>query len=97
MSDEKKDLITTMGMSQAEFGAALITEAQNRQQKQRLEKSVLVAQTILSTIEECDKQIEYFRGWKKTREEQLKALHDGEFSFDKSGEIVYNEPTLNRK
>lgn len=97
MQDEKKDLVTTMGMSQAEFGAALITEAQNRKQKQRLEQSVAVAQTILSSIEECEKQIEYFAGWKKTREGQLKALHDGKFSFDKSGLLVYDEESLNRK
>ena len=97
MQDEKKDLVTTMGMSQEEFGAALVTEAQNRKQKQRLEKSVAVAQTILSSIEECDKQIEYFAGWKRTREGQLKALQDGKFSFNKSDDLVYDEETLNRK
>ena len=98
MPDEKKELVTaTMGMSNAEFGAALIGEAKARRQKERLDKSVAETQTILGSIEECDRQISYFTGWKATRQGQLDALEKGEFSFDKDGLIVYNDRALNRR
>ena len=94
---EKKDLMTSSGMSKSEFGSALVTEAQNRKQKERLEKSIEFAQVVLSSLEECDNKIEWFTGWKKTREAQLKALQNGDFSYDGYGSIIYNDSALNRK
>jgi hypothetical protein len=84
-------------MTNAEFGVALIAEAQSRRQKEKLEKAVTEAQAIFSTIEECERQIEYFTGWKATREGQLAALRAGDFTFDKNGTITYNDKTLNRR
>jgi hypothetical protein len=97
MSEQKKDDLATMGMTQSEFGAALVTEAQNRKQKERLEKSIATAQTILASLEECNERINYFSEWKKTREAQLDALQLGKFSFDTHGEIVYEDKDLNRR
>jgi len=96
MSEEKQGL-ATLGMSQSEFGAALVTEAQNRKQKERLEKSIAVAQTILASLDECNERITYFSEWKKTREAQLEALQKGRFSFDAHGEILYDDKILNRR
>ena len=94
----KKELMTaTMGMSSAEFGAALLTEARNRKQKQMLEKSVQEAQTVLASLDECIARIEYFTGWKQTREAQLAALQRGEFKLDGQGVVSYNDAALNRK
>jgi hypothetical protein len=95
MSEQKE--LATMGMSQSEFGAALVTEAQNRKQKERLEKSIAVAQTILASLEECNERIAYFTGWQKTRQAQLDALQQGKFSFDGGGEIIYDDKQLNRR
>lgn len=96
-NEPKPAELTTMGMSPAQFGAALINEAQARKQKERLEKSVIQTQAVLSSLEECDLQILYFQGWKKTRLAQLEALKAGEFTFDLAGSIVYNDKALNRK
>lgn len=92
-----EELIRSIGMSNNEFGSALIKEAQNRKQKEKLEKSVAVVQVILSSLDECEKQISYFQGWKKTHESQLEAIEKGEFSFDTYGALTYNNPELNRK
>lgn len=95
---QKKDLVTTtLGMSQSEFGAALVTEAQNRKQKEKLERSISTAQNILSSLEGCDRQIEHLQSWKKTHEDQLEALQNGAFSFNAAGDIVYNDVQLNRR
>lgn len=96
-TETKQDGLTTASMSKSEFGAALIKEAGKRIQGERLEKSVGAARTILASMEECDEKIRYFTGWKKTREGQLKALEDGEFDFDRYGEITYKDALLNRK
>lgn len=95
---KKKELeLATMGMSSAEFGEALIREAQTRKHKANLEKSVTQTQTIFSSLDECNRQILYFTGWKQTLEEQLAALKAGEFFFDSLGALIYNKPSLNRK
>lgn len=94
---KNNQIVTTTGMTQSEFGAALLTEARNRKQKVLLEKSIAEAQTVLSSIEECDRKIDYFKGWKETREAQLEALENGEFTLDPSGNVVYNTAALNRK
>jgi hypothetical protein len=96
MSEEKKAL-KTMGMTQSEFGAAIIEEAQSRKQKQMLNQSVAEAATILTSIDDCNTQIAYFTGWKQTREGQLDALQKGEFTLDPQGAITYNTAELNRK
>jgi hypothetical protein len=93
----KQDGLAAITMSKSEFGAALIQEAGKRIQNERLQKSVEVARTILASIEECDDKIKWFSGWKKTREEQLKALEAGEFDFDRYGEITYKDAALNRR
>jgi len=94
---EEKTALTTMGMTQSAFGAAIIEEAQTRKQKQMLNKSVAEATTILASIDECDQKIAYFTDWKKTREGQLDALQKGEFALDPQGAITYNNVELNRK
>jgi hypothetical protein len=94
---EKTELRAIKKMTKSEFGKSMVEEAQNRLYIQKLEKSVLIAQTILASIDECSERIEYFSGWKKTREAQLEALQKGEFSFDKAGEVVYDEAKLNRR
>lgn len=94
---KKNDELATIGMTPAEFGTALIDEAQARKQKEKLEKSINQAKGILSSLEECNSKIEWFQGWKKTHEGQLAALKAGKFTFDTFGAIVYNDPDLNRK
>lgn len=96
MTEENKDL-ATLGMSQSEFGSALVSEAQNRKQKEKLESSIATAQTILASLEECNERIAYFSEWKKIREAQLEALQQGKFSFDARGAIVYENSSLNRR
>lgn len=93
---EDKTLIT-MGMTQSEFGSALLTEAKNRKQKEKLEQSVNEAQMVLSSLDECERQIKYFKAWKETRLGQLEALEKGKFSFGPAGEIVYDDRSLNRR
>jgi hypothetical protein len=89
--------LTTKPLSQAELGLALMNEAQARQNQAKMDKAVSFAETILSTIEECDRQIAYFTGWKKTRERQMAALESGAFSFDNLGAITFQDEELNRK
>ena len=94
---DKNELTITAGMTQAEFGTALLTEATNRKQRIKFERSITEAETILARLEDCDRQIEHLSGWKKTCEGQMKALQDGAFSFDKDGSIVYEDKSLNRR
>jgi hypothetical protein len=91
------DLIVTSGMKPAEFGAALIGEAQRRNDQARLEKSLVTVQGIMHSMSECKRQIEHLSSWQKTHEAQLLAIERGAFSFDAQGAIVYDDKGLNRK
>jgi hypothetical protein len=94
---DNKDLMVPVEMSNAEFGSALLAEAQKRRQKEKLEKSVLEAETILARLDDCTRQIEHLTGWKKTCNGQMEALQKGDFSLDNHGMIVYNDSALNRR
>lgn len=89
-------LLALSGMKPQDFGAALFQEAQSRIHKEKLEKSLVVVQGIISSLEECERKIVYFSDWKKIKEQQLKAIEAGEFSFDAEGSIVYDALYLNR-
>ena len=52
---------------------------------------------VLSSLDECERQIKYFEAWKQTRLGQLEALEKGKFSFGPAGEIVYDDRSLNRR
>jgi hypothetical protein len=96
-ADEKKSELSTLGMSTADFGAALISEAQGRKQKELADKSVIAVQGIFSSMAACDRQITHLQSWKKTHEGQIAALKEGSFSVDDCGAIVYNDAALNRR
>lgn len=94
MADENTTL-ASMNMSTEEFEQALITEAQNRKQKERLERSVRIEQDVLTIIDYCDKQVSYFKMHKERQEARLSALNKGEFTFSPHGDLIYNDVKLN--
>jgi hypothetical protein len=84
-------------MSNAAFGSALIEEANNRRQKEKLNKSVKIASDVLTMLDDCKRQIAHLEAWKVICEARLEALREGLFSFDNQESIVYDDPQLNRK
>lgn len=90
-----KNELTTMDMSQEDFGNAMIYEAQQRKQKQRLDKSVQIVEVLLTDIENCDNNLLWFQRMKQNREAKLLAIKQGKFSFNKFGAIEYEQKDLN--
>lgn len=96
MDDTKNELMSTYGMNQKDFGSAMVTEAKNRQQKAKIDRSVSAVQNMIEALDTTLRQIEHLRGWQKTYEARIKALEKGEFYFGQGEQIIFNDSALNR-
>lgn len=100
MADEKVPeqpnvSLAAMGMSPSEFGAALLQEAENDEQKARIKGNIARVRGIRQELAECDQRLESYASWKKICEAKLAAISSGDFKFNKWGEMVFNDPKLN--
>lgn len=89
-----EDQIVTLGMSQSDFGKALIEESQRREKAKLVDSATNEVTRMLSNIEKLKSSVKRDTESIAIYNARLEAISKGEFSL-RDNVLVYNEDTLN--
>lgn len=101
MTEENK--MQTLGMTQSDFGKALIDEARNQEKKRYLKNATEEIQRLLSGADTIRTCMERDKRNLEIYEARIKAIEEGNFTFatdyqfqgPQKKKIVYSEDRLN--
>lgn len=87
--------LATFGMTQSEFGKALLENARNENKKKFIEHATGEVSRIMQSIDKVNECIKRDNESIKIYQGRLKAIENGEFEIKADGQLKYKDESLN--